>query len=188
MGGVHGIGVFFQLISPYPPTFSLRLSHVHLQHQDFAHQLTHSVTQGFEAVYQLTRMCNIRISFVKGWGVEYRRQVGVVRTEGSGGVGACVHVCVRGYDNMCVAMYSWIPPPSIFTGDHSHTLLDRDQPEWTLAMAGQSPDTDGLSRWQHSIQLLKPASKQAHQALPILDLLSLSRMMYIIICFNTFLA
>ena len=31
VGGVHGIGVFFQLISPYPPTFSLRLSHVHLQ-------------------------------------------------------------------------------------------------------------------------------------------------------------
>ena len=53
---------------------------------------------------------------------------------------------------------------------------------------GQSPDTDGLSRWQDSIQLLKPASKQAHQALPILDLLSLSRMMYIIICCNKFLA
>lgn len=43
-------------------------------HHEFVNILTRTVPLGYKAVFELTKMCSVRISFVKGWGPDYRRQ------------------------------------------------------------------------------------------------------------------
>lgn len=40
----------------------------------FSELLAETVNKGYEEVFHLSRLCALRISFVKGWGAEYRRQ------------------------------------------------------------------------------------------------------------------
>ncbi|CAH8467474.1 unnamed protein product [Schistosoma turkestanicum] len=53
-----------------PPKCNLKL----FDSTAFASQLADNMSRSYESVFSLTHMCSIRISFVKGWGAEYRRQ------------------------------------------------------------------------------------------------------------------
>lgn len=53
-----------------PPKCNLKL----FDSTTFTNHLAECMSRNYESVFALTHMCAIRISFVKGWGAEYRRQ------------------------------------------------------------------------------------------------------------------
>jgi len=52
-----------------PPQVTLRIFDL----ESFAQKITKSASESYESVFELTKMCTIRLSFVKGWGREYHR-------------------------------------------------------------------------------------------------------------------
>lgn len=68
----------FNYTNNQPPTTVCKVPAEHemviFNKSEFARLLTESANKDYESVFELLKMCTIRMSFVKGWGIEYHRQ------------------------------------------------------------------------------------------------------------------
>lgn len=60
-------GFYWNKVCKLPPASSLRI----FDYQYFGELLSESIYYGFDSVRELVKMCTIRVSFVKGWGLGY---------------------------------------------------------------------------------------------------------------------
>lgn len=66
----HQYGLAPNTVCKVTPNIKLKL----FDKTEFWNLLNQVVLHGFEDTYKLTKMCTIRMSFVKGWGAQYHRQ------------------------------------------------------------------------------------------------------------------